>query len=289
MSERQLDFFSDIGVGVKYPHSHDIADRTPVSAGTMDDEDLIAAIPESTLADSYRLAVEAGRRRLVAAVPALAALCRRFAGFGAQRKVSEQAAAIEALAMIGGRDAAHAVSEMIERAVVQGPTMQIAVGAAARLRSILSSNALQRLLRDIEPSIRADACRCARASPELILILIDLLDDLDRSVATAAALALGRMGRIEARPMLKGLLRDAPSDDAIEAVSAIADEECAVLLGRIARSGSVLADAALVSLENADHARAVTIAATIRRLRPSPQSSDCGHAEDKVLQQSSLR
>ena len=99
------------------------------------------------------------------------------------------------------------------------------------------------------------------------MILIDLLDDLDRRAATAAALALGRMGRIEARPMLKGLLRDAPSDDAIEAVSAIADEECAVLLGRIARSGSVLADAALVSLENADHARALTIAAAIRRSR----------------------
>jgi hypothetical protein len=287
MSERQLDFFSDVVVGVESLHSQDIADRTPVLAGTMDDEDLIAAIPESTLADSYSLAVETARQRLVAAVPALAALCRRFAGFGAQRKVSEQAAAIEALAMIGGWDAAHAVSEMIERAVVQGPTLQIAVDAAARLGSILSSNALQRLFRDIEPSIRADACRCARASPELILI--DLLDDLDRRVATAAALALGRMGRIEARPMLKGLLRDAPSEDAIEAVSAIADEECAVLLGRVARSGSVLSDAALVSLENADHARAVTIAATIRRLRLSPQGSDCGHAEDKVLQQSSLR
>jgi hypothetical protein len=39
--------------------------------------------------------------------------------------------------------------------------------------------------------------------PELILILIDLLDDLDRRVATSAASALGRMGRVEARPILK--------------------------------------------------------------------------------------
>jgi hypothetical protein len=289
MSEQQLDFFSDIGVGVEYRLSQNPTDHALASAETMDDEGLIAAIPGSTLADTYRLVVETGRRQLVAAVPALAALCQRFAGFGAQRKVSEQAAAIEALAMIGGRDAAHAVSQMIERAVVQGPTLQIAVSTAARLSSILSSNTLQRLLRDVEPSIRADACRCARALPELILILIDLLDDLDRRVATAAALALGRMGRIEARPMLKGVLRDAPSEDVIEAVSSVADEECAVLLGRIARSGSVLADAALVSLENADHIRAVTIAATIRRLRLPPQSSDCGRAEDNVLQQSSLR
>ena len=93
------------------------------------------------------------------------------------------------------------------------------------------------LLRDAEPSIRADACRCARALPELILILIDLLEDIDRRVATSAALALGRMGKIEARPILKGLLRDAPAEDVIEAASSIVDEECAVLLGRIARSG----------------------------------------------------
>ena len=135
MSEQQLDFFSDIGIGVGHPLSQNIADHTLLSAGTMDDETLIAAIPESTLVDTYSLAVEAGRRRLVAAVPALAALCRRFAGFGTRHKVSEQAAAIEALAMIGGRDAGRAVSEMIERAVVQGPTLQIAVSAAARLGS----------------------------------------------------------------------------------------------------------------------------------------------------------
>jgi HEAT repeat protein len=274
MSEQQLDFFSDIGVGVEHPLAQNTTGHAVVSAETMDDESLIAAIPGSTLTDTVSLAVEAGRRRLVAAVPALSALCRRFAGFGTRRKVSEQAAAIEALAMIGSRDAAHAVSEMIERAVVQGPTLQIAVNAAARIGSTLSSDALQRLLRDVEPSVRADACRCARALPELILVLIDLLDDLDRRVATAAALALGRMGRIEARPILKGLLRNAPSEDVIEAASSIADEECAVLLGRIARSRSVLADAALVSLENAEHARAATIAAAIYRLRLPPQSSD---------------
>jgi HEAT repeat protein len=162
---------------------------------------------------------------------------------------------------------------MIERAVVQAPTLQIAMSAAARLGSTLSSDALRLLLRDVEPSIRADACRCARALPELILILTNLLDDLDQRVAMSAALAFGQMGKIEARPILKRVLREAPTEDVIEAVSSIVDEECAVLLGRIARSGSVLADAALGSLENTDHARALTIAAAIRRLRPPPQAS----------------
>ncbi|HEY2231188.1 MAG TPA: HEAT repeat domain-containing protein [Xanthobacteraceae bacterium] len=285
MSERQLDLFSDIGVGVEAGLSQSMG-HALVSA-EIDDEGLIAAIPESSLADSYNLATEAGRRRLAAAVPALATLCRRFAGFGTRRTVSEQAAAIEGLAMIGGRDAAHAVSEMIERAVVEGPTLQIAVSAAARLGSTLSPDVLRRLLRDAEPVIRADACRCARPLPELILILINLLEDLDRRVATSAASALGRMGRLEARPILKGLLRDDPSADVIDAISSVIDEECAVLLGRIARSSSVLADAALISLENTDHARAVAIAAAIRRLRPQRQSSDSRRAEDDVLQQSS--
>jgi hypothetical protein len=50
MSEQQLDFFSDIGIGVGHPLSQNIADHALLSAGTMDDETLIAAIPESTLA-----------------------------------------------------------------------------------------------------------------------------------------------------------------------------------------------------------------------------------------------
>ena len=281
IEQQQLDLFSDREIGVEPPRASS-AGRIVVPAELADDV-LIAAIPESGLAHGCELAAEAGRRRLTAAVPALAALCRRFAGFGARHRIPEQAAAIEALVMIGGRDAAHAVSEMIERAVVQGPGLQLAVSAAARLSSTLSAEALRGLLRHAVPAIRADACRCSRPLPELISLLIDLLDDLDRSVATSAASALGRMGRVEARPMLKNLLRDHPSEDVIDAISSIADEECEVLLGRIARSTSVLADAALASLENIDHDRAVAIAAAIRRLRLSRQVLVCGHVEEATL------
>jgi HEAT repeat protein len=266
-----------VGEGVSQGSSQFMR-QCPVSS-EMDDEELIAAIPESSLADSCILAAEAGRRRLSAAVPALATLCRRFAGFGTHCAVPEQAAAFEGLAAIGGRDAAHAVSEMIERAVVQGPTLQIAVRSAARLGSLLSPDALRRLLRHAEPGIRAEACRCARPLPELISLLIDLLDDLDRTVVTSAAFALGRMGRIEARPILKSLLDDDPSEDVIDAVSSIADEECLVLLGRIARSNLALADAALNGLENVDDHRAITIVAAIRRLRSSRQNSTSDRAE----------
>ena len=94
--------------------------------------------------------------------------------------------------------------------------------------------------------------------------MIDLLDDLNEAVARSAACALGQMGGIEARPMLAGLLRMEPSEEVIDAVSPIADEECMVLLGRIARSKPALSDAALDALESIDHHRASAIAIAIR-------------------------
>jgi hypothetical protein len=73
------------------------------------------------------------------------------------------------------------------------------------------------------------------------------------------------MGRTEARPLLKRLLRDEPSEEAIEAAASIADEECMILLGRITRSTPDLAAAALDALDSIDHPRAGAIAATVRR------------------------
>lgn len=217
MLERQLDFFSDSDMRVERGPPPGVRPAPVLS--DLGDEALIAAIAESSLADGGSLAAESGRRRLGAAVPALAALCRRFAGFGTRRPVLEQVAAIEALAMIGGRDAAHALSQIIERAVVQEPTLPIAVSAAAKLGSALSPDVLRRLLQHPEPGIRADACRCARPLPDLISILIELLDDLDRRVVVSAACALGRMGRTDARPILIAVLRDDPSEEVIDAVS----------------------------------------------------------------------
>jgi len=100
-------------------------------------------------------------------------------------------------------------------------------------------------------------------------VLIDLLDDLNQAVARSAACALGQMGRIEARPMLASLLRAEPSEEIIDALSSIADEDCMVLLGRIARSRPALSAAALNMLEGIDHPRANAIAVAIREVLPS--------------------
>jgi HEAT repeat protein len=266
MCDQQLDLFSSAGIQAERPYPRSM-ERRPAAA-VLDDQALIAAIPESNLADSMALANEAGRRRLAEAVPNLEALCRRFSGFGAHSMVPEQAAALQALATIGGRDAAQAVSRAIVRGVVQGPALNLAVSTAARIGSTLPVDVLQSLLRHPDPDVRAGACGCARRRPELISAMIDLLDDLNRDVARSAACALGQMGRIEARPMLAKLLREEPSEDAIDAVSSIADEECMVLLGRIARFAPTLADAALNALEGIDHPRANAIATAVRDVLP---------------------
>jgi hypothetical protein len=266
VSEQQLDLFAGEFVSAGRPSPQGTGGPAP---GEMDDAALIAAIPQSSLADSTALAAEAMRRDLAAAVPALEALCRRFSGFGAERIVPEQAAALAALATIGGRDAAQAVAGMIARGVVQGPGLLAAVMAAARLRATLVADVLQSFLRHAEPGIRAAACGCVCPWPELVPVFVDLLNDLDRHVARSAACALGRMGRIEARPMLTRLLREQPSEDVLDSVAPIADEDGVVLLGRIVRTRPDLAEAALQALEAIDHPRAAVILAAVRQRSPS--------------------
>ena len=122
MSDQQLDLFSSSGIQAERPLPQSMELRPTATA--LDDQALIAAIPESNLADSIALAAE---------VPSLETLCRRFSGFGIDRAVPEQAAAIEALALISGREAAQAVSQLIVRGVVQGPALNLAVKTAARI------------------------------------------------------------------------------------------------------------------------------------------------------------
>jgi HEAT repeat protein len=275
MRDQQLDLFSSSDIQAERPLPQSMELRPTAMA--LDDQALIAAIPESNLADSIALATEAGRRRLVAAIPSLETLCRRFSGFGIDRMVPEQAAALQALAVISGRDAAQAVSQLIVRGVVQGPALNLAVSTAARIGSALPADVLRSLLRHPDPAVRASVCGCARRRPELIFVMIDLLEDLNQGVAKSAACALGQIGRIEARPMLAKLLREEPSEEVIDAVSSVADDECIVQLGRIARTQPALSDAALNALEGIDQPRANAIATAIRNvLSPCAKSGAIG-------------
>ena len=118
MPDQQLDLFA--GAGAHLDHiAAPRADRPRLVASELDDDALIAAIPYASVRESSNLAAEAGRRRL-GAIDALEALCRRFQGFGLEHLIPEQAAALQALAIIGGSEAACAVTRIIVERIVQG-------------------------------------------------------------------------------------------------------------------------------------------------------------------------
>jgi hypothetical protein len=252
VSDGQLDLFSGSGIAAAR-HGPAITRPPAPSPADLNDAALLDAIPTSRLADGPALAAEAGRRRLVAAIPVLEDYCRRFAGFGTEHVLPEQVAALEALAAIG-REAAMAVGRIISRGWVKGPTLAIAASVAVRLGSSLSDSVVLTLLRHADPSVRADACRLAKDGVDVVATMIDLLGDLRRNVSFEAACSLGRLGHPEGALLLKQALRQTSSREVIEAVPPIADEECVVLLGRIARGPSQdLAVAARAALEAVEH------------------------------------
>jgi hypothetical protein len=273
MSERQLDLFA--ASGVKTAPAPPSAASVTTLPSAMEGGALVAAIADAGLRDAQSLAEEAGRRRLAAAIPALAALCRRFAGFGAERLIPEQAAALRAVGAIGGREAARSLRDLVEGGAIEGPALAIAAETAIALETVLPARHVAILLAHDDPATRRSACRCAPPVPELVPALLARLDDLDRAVARAADCALGRMGRPESRAALLALLRSDPAEDVIDAIAIVADETCLVLLARIARTMPDLAPAALDALEASDHPRASALLTQLRgetlgQVSPSP-------------------
>ena len=258
MLEKQGNLFSGNGFS---PESGKLLETKAARAlpTSLSDESLLIEIMEAGLSDGPSLIAEVERRKLATAIPLLEKLCSRFAGFGADLIIPEQVAALRALAAIGGREAARSVAKLIERAIIQGPTLNIAANVAASLGSDLPNNIVHQLLAHADQEVRADACRCAKPTPDTMSILIDLLGDLDRRVNVAAACALGRMANRNALPILSQVLREAPSTEVIEAISGVADEDCIILLGRILQTDAALSCAAREALDTLDHPRAVQI------------------------------
>lgn len=258
----QLDLFGD---RPKFDRPPKIVSVQPLLPHELSNEDLIAAIPEATLADACALAAEAGKRRLGGAIPALMTLCSRFVGYGIDVGMPEQAAALEALGVIGGPEASRAVVQLIAKKIVQGPTLVVAISVASQLGVIFPTDIALAFLRDPNSSVRARACDCVRAGYEVAVTLIAMLDDSDGEVSVAAACALGRMRRLEARNRLKRYLTERPSARVVEAVAGVADDEAIVLLARVGRARPDLALSIVYALEEIDNARAASAASGLKR------------------------
>jgi hypothetical protein len=257
----QLDLFS--GAGVARPEAEaGSMDWAPLDPARLSDAELIAVLPRARQVEAPALTREAARRGLPDAIPALEALCRRFAGFGLDREVTEQVAALRGLATLGGGEA---VTRLIVSAAVRGPGVRVALEAASGLACRLPPDRVAAFLRDDDLGVREAACRCARGGAEVIAALIELLSDLHVSVAQAAALALGRLGRREGSFVLTRMLGTAPSEEVVRALAGIAGEDDWVRLGQTAVRVPELAGVVLEVLEESEEARAVAVADGMRR------------------------
>jgi hypothetical protein len=264
MSEpRQGDLFS--GGGGEPAPAPDLTLWAPTDPVRLSDAALIAAIPHATQAEAAGLTGEAARRRLNGAIPALERLCRRFIGFGGDREIGEQTAALTALSSLGGKDAAEAVTRLIGAGAMRGPGLRCALDAAAALGCRLAPEQIAAALRDDDPVIRAAACRCARGHPAEIAGLIELLSDLRPDVARAAATALARMGRREGVGILLRWLYVDPSPEIVAALGPAADDDDAVRLGQIALAHPDLAPHVLAALDDCEAPRAAIVAQGVRR------------------------
>jgi hypothetical protein len=264
----QLDLFGDRPKVDRLPG---VAPLQALLPQDLSNEDLIVAIPEATLADACALTAEAGSRQLRGAIPALTTLCHRFVGYGIDVEVPEQAAALKALGAIGGLEASRAVTQLIGKRIVQGPTLALAATVASQLGVIFPTDIALALLRNPNATVRARACDCVRAGYEVVVTLIAMLDDPDGEVSGAAACALGRMGRVESRIHLKRSLTERPSARAVEAMAGVADDEAIVLLARVGRARPDLAPSVISALEEIDNVRAAFAASALKRFVSKPE------------------
>jgi hypothetical protein len=267
----QGDLFAAGGWSAALPAAVAVSQATP-QPKALDDAVLAAGMAHASLANCAALAAEVVERRLLAEVPALEDLCRRFKGFGRAHPVRDQVIALETLAALGGPQATAAVMRLIGERIVEGPSLRAALTAGAIVRARLPAGILSEPLDDADPGLRALAFRCARFCPQTIPRMIALLDDFHVGVASAAAVSLGQMGRREAMPVLLRMIRSTPTAEMIDALASIADDDCLVELGRLAERRPDLRDAVCEALEGLDHPRAVTVLRRFERGRVDSQS-----------------
>lgn len=242
------------------------ARRTPPrDRRQMTDEALCASVAAVSLGDAAEVLGEVARRQLAAAIPQLACLIRRFKGFLTRGPIIEQTEALQALVAIGGSGAADVVRRAIEHGEFNCANLGAALRAAARLHIRLAPNVVELALGHDLAEIRIAACAFASARPNQLALLIDRLGDEDARVRTAAACALGELGRVEARSKLARLLQVSPSIAIIEAAVGVADEDLVVQLGKLARERDAFRDCIVEALEDCDLALATKIRRDLAR------------------------
>ena len=109
----QLDLFAERGRVIARRAPESMAAPAEARVETLSDDDLLESIQKARPLKIEAVCSEIVSRSLEAAVPALEALWRRFAGFGVEKSLREQLAVLETLARLAGTDARSALRVIV--------------------------------------------------------------------------------------------------------------------------------------------------------------------------------
>ena len=269
----QLDLFAERGrvIGRRVPEPMAPPAATPVE--TLLDDDLLESVPKAGPSNIKAVCSEIVSRSLEAAVPALEALWRRFAGFGVEKPLREQLAVLETLARLGSTGARSTLRVIVLSKGLPASLLPAASQAAASAGLALPAAFVGPLLDHEDAEVRGAAFVLAARTDVPADPLREGLFDRSAANRRAAAVSLGLRGDASARQPLYDELARFPSTEVIEAITAVWDDDAIVHLGRCARCHPRFAGAVFAALRDIASPRADTVA---RHLETNTRSTTPG-------------
>ena len=239
----QLDLFSERGRVIARRAPESMASPTAAPVETLSDDELLESIQKAGASNIEAVCSEIVSRSLEAAVPALEALWRRFAGFGVEKPLREQLAVRDTLAVLGGTDARSTLRGIVLSKGLSASLLPAASQASASAGLALPAAFVGPLLDHEDAEVRGAAFVLAARTDVPADRLREGLFDRSAANRRASAVALGLRGDASARQPLYDELARYPSTEVIKAITAVWDDDAIVHLGRCARRHPRLAGA----------------------------------------------
>ena len=259
-ASNQPDLFAERGVVTRQHAPKPMASSAPKPVERLTDDELLERVPNAGPSNVEAVCSELVVRSLPAAVPALEALWRRFAGFGIEKPLREQLAVVDTLARLGGADARAALRRIALSRDLPASLAPAALRAAADAGLALPGAFVGSFFGHQDDKVREAAFALAARSNVVLDRLREGLFDRSATNRRLAAIALGLRGDAKARQPLYNELARFPSAEVIEAITAVWDEDAIVYLGRCARRHPQLAGLVLEALREMENPRAATVA-----------------------------
>ena len=256
----QLDLFAERGRMMARCVPEPMASPAAAPMETLSDDNLLESIEKAGPSNIEALGSEVVSRSLEAAVPALKALWRRFAGFGVEKPLREQLAVLETLARLAGTDARSALRAIVLSKGLPASLLPSASQAAASAGLALPAAFVGPLLDHEDAAVRGAAFVLAAMTDVPTDRLREGLFDRSAANRRAAAVALGLRGDASARQPLYDELAQYQSTEVIEAITTVRDDDAIVQLGRCARRHPRHAGAVVDALRDIASPRAHTVA-----------------------------